>query len=83
MLWADLMTLAYDNINRIGATPGTTFAHDMLCNELSKVSSALNATYSWIAVNRRTGYSHYINVNIDPTITVLMACGFVSKSVVK
>ena len=47
-------TWTYDNLNRMTASPGTTYTNDILGNRLSKLNTATSATttYLWDSSNR-------------------------------
>ncbi|MFM9873507.1 MAG: RHS repeat domain-containing protein [Fimbriimonadaceae bacterium] len=45
-------TWTYDNLNRMSASPGVSYTHDMVGNRLTKVVGSASTTYGWDAVNR-------------------------------
>lgn len=42
----------YDNLNRMTASPDTSYTHDAVGNRLSKTESSVTTDYNWDSVNR-------------------------------
>jgi RHS repeat-associated protein len=47
-------TWTYDNLNRMSASPGVIYTHDMVGNRTAKSVGAVETRYEWDAVNRMT-----------------------------
>ncbi len=56
-------TWTYDNLNRMTASPSTSYTNDILGNRTGKTVSSVVTTYSWDDLNRMTGYSLTNNSN--------------------
>ncbi|MFM9873509.1 MAG: hypothetical protein ACKVQS_08610, partial [Fimbriimonadaceae bacterium] len=47
-------TWTYDNLNRMSASPGVIYTHDMVGNRMAKSVNTVETRYEWDSVNRMT-----------------------------
>jgi RHS repeat-associated protein len=62
---------SYDALNRMTASPGTTYSHDIVGNRLQSVTpagmSTVTSTYEWDALNRLTNLVRADSMIVDAT----------------
>jgi RHS repeat-associated protein len=62
---------SYDALNRMTASPGTTYSHDIVGNRLQSVTpagiSTVTSTYQWDALNRLTNLVRADSMIVDAT----------------